>query len=172
MSLTAKPLQLPWNESVLHKLIIGRAENHLPSLDLISGKGSYLLGMVLTPAQILRIGSLGEHRFAAGCYLYAGSARGSGGLRARLNHHLRPAQHPHWHVDYVRTAAQVEVIWWMEGADHECVWSQALASAPEGSIPLAGLGASDCRNGCPAHLIGWQGEWEQVDCYLRIAISG
>jgi Uri superfamily endonuclease len=35
----------------------------------------------------------------------------------------------------------------------ECVWSQALAALPGATIPVRGLGSSDCRSGCGAHLV-------------------
>jgi hypothetical protein len=37
----------------------------------------------------------------------------------------------------------------------ECLWSQILTKKSGAFIPRAGFGASDCRNGCPAHLIGF-----------------
>jgi Uri superfamily endonuclease len=36
----------------------------------------------------------------------------------------------------------------------ECAWSRALAALPGAMMPVRGLGASDCRSGCAAHLIG------------------
>ncbi len=40
----------------------------------------------------------------------------------------------------------------------ECRWSQALAELPGACVPLPGFGASDCRLGCPAHLVVFAGE--------------
>ena len=44
---------------------------------------------------------------APGCYVYAGSARGPGGIRARVRRHLRPDKTPHWHIDQVTAYAKL-----------------------------------------------------------------
>ena len=61
------------------------------------------------------VGALGERTFAAGDYLYTGSARRN--LEARIARHLSWGENPqrkrHWHVDYLlavragRSAEQV-----------------------------------------------------------------
>ncbi len=38
----------------------------------------------------------------------------------------------------------------------ECRWSQAVAGLSGVSVPAPGFGASDCRCGCPAHLVAIQ----------------
>ena len=40
-------------------------------------------------AQPISIGRLGQQHFPIGDYFYVGSARGAGGLRARVGRHLR-----------------------------------------------------------------------------------
>jgi histidyl-tRNA synthetase len=82
-----------------------------------------------------------------GLYLYCGSARGPGGLRARLARHLRREKRPHWHIDQITLAGAVEGAWVEEGGD-ECALNEALSHLP---APLEGFGGSDCRR-CPAHL--------------------
>ena len=57
--------------------------------------GSYVLVL-----HISRVAQLGAHGSKAGFYCYADSARGPGGLRARLSRHLRQHKKPHWHIDY------------------------------------------------------------------------
>jgi Uri superfamily endonuclease len=104
----------------------------------------------------LEIGRLGWFTFPAGALFYAGSARGPGGLRARLNHHLNPAKHPHWHIDWLRRAALVRGGWYAAvPGSLECTWSQALLLLPGAVAPIPGFGASDCANHCPAHLIAF-----------------
>lgn len=117
-------------------------------------KGTYLLILCL-PADIagLRVGRLGQFNFAAGYYLYVGSAFGPGGLDARLSYHARRhKQHPHWHVDYLRAQARLMESWAI-GCDTplERPLVYALAQAPELSVPAPGFGASDST--CPSHLL-------------------
>jgi Uri superfamily endonuclease len=98
------------------------------------------------------VGRLGRVRFSAGWYAYAGSARGPGGLAARISRHLRSPKPQRWHVDYLREHAQPVQIWYALGArKRECAWVQALSGLPGASVPVRRFGASDCR--CPAHLV-------------------
>ena len=117
--------------------------------------GSYTLVLALGQARVLTIGRLGEVVLPAGVYAYAGSAFGSGGLRARLGRHLRGDGVTHWHIDYLRAQARVaDCFYTVSDTPLECVWSRALAALPGALIPVPGFGASDCRSGCGAHLIG------------------
>ncbi len=126
-------------------------------------KGSYILVLWLAAPQVLRVGKLGEFAFQAGYYLYVGSACGAGGLAGRLKHHLKP-QKLHWHIDYLRSVAQLQEIWFTEDRQHnesnndwqqsewhsECQWAAELAKLNQLSCPYRGFGSSDCR--CVAHL--------------------
>jgi Uri superfamily endonuclease len=99
----------------------------------------------------LRVGALGEVRIAPGFLVYVGSARGPGGLRARLAHHVRVATRPHWHLDYLRAEACVLGAWLCASPDPlEHGWARALERTRGAAIPAAGFGSSDCA--CPAHL--------------------
>jgi len=122
--------------------------------------GTYALFLTLSAPAKLTIGKLGAFAFPTGEYVYTGSARGPGGVGARLRHHLRPAQRPHWHIDYLRTRAvvtggvyvvQEEVS--TGSMPLECAWSQALLALPGASVPVQGFGASDCACHCKAHLV-------------------
>ena len=116
--------------------------------------GTYCLVLMVDRQTSLRIGRLGEHLFLSGRYVYVGSARGPGGLCARLKHHLRPAEKPHWHIDWLRIASRVEDVYWAAGeAATECDWLRALLELPGALVPLRGFGSSDCSRGCPAHLL-------------------
>lgn len=127
--------------------------------EIPAGPGSYLLALRIDVPICLEVGHLGNVEFKAGLYVYAGSAHGPGGLRARLSRHLHGEGHLHWHIDWLRRAAQVEQAAWQSGMEGlECVWSQSLARLPGAEIPRVGFGASDCRSGCPAHLIVWAGQ--------------
>lgn len=116
--------------------------------------GSYVLVLTLKRSRTLTIGRLGEVKLPAGEYAYAGSAFGSGGLRARLGRHLRGDGAKHWHIDTVRAVAEVRGCFYtVSDTRLECAWSQALAATLGATIPVQGFGASDCRAGCAAHLI-------------------
>ena len=125
--------------------------------DTPSEKGCYLLRLSLEQAAFIKVGKLGETLFESGYYFYAGSALGRGGLRGRLRHHL--SSHPkfHWHIDWVIPYMRIQG-WAVEtGLERkECLWSQALFRMPGAFCPLPGFGASDCRNGCISHLIGFK----------------
>jgi Uri superfamily endonuclease len=116
-------------------------------------KGSYILVMQLErPLEGLAIGRLGHFDFAAGFYLYVGSAYGSGGLAARLAHHQRRLKaRPHWHIDYLRGQARLREAWSVAGPRRmECAWCEALAAHPAVSAPVPGFGSSDTN--CGTHL--------------------
>jgi Uri superfamily endonuclease len=115
--------------------------------------GSYVFWLRLPQPQDLVVGRLGSFTFPAGDYLYMGSARGAGGLRARLERHLRGDGKSHWHIDHLRTAAQARGFGFETSSIKECTWSQRLVPLPEACIPVPGFGASDCRSGCSAHLV-------------------
>lgn len=141
--------------------------------------GVYALLLVLHEPITLNVGRLGEAFFPAGDYVYLGSARGPGGLRARLGRHLRSGKsrratpRPHWHIDHLRRRADVFGYCYrvlhseghpaeMSSDSHpgsfECAWSQAVGALPGAHIPLPRFGASDCRSGCAAHLVAFPRE--------------
>ena len=114
--------------------------------------GTYVLILKLTDIAVVDVGRLGHFQFMSGWYAYAGSARGPGGLAARISRHLRSHKPLHWHVDYLRAVARPVEIWYAVGTrKRECIWAKALAGLSNASIPASRFGASDC--GCPAHLI-------------------
>jgi Uri superfamily endonuclease len=115
-------------------------------------RGSYALGLALDSEANLAVGRLGAFVFPPGYYLYVGSARGPGGLPARLGRHRRREKRPHWHVDYLRLRARLVERWTVLSEERlECVWAQALLAMPGACIVAPGFGASDC--GCSSHLI-------------------
>jgi Uri superfamily endonuclease len=124
--------------------------------------GSYALFLKLPVQKKLAIGKFGVNEFLAGFYIYFGSARGPGGLRARLGRHLRTGKKHHWHVDALRAVTEVQGYCYLidqtpkkSRTPAECQWSQKLIEMPGAQIPLPGFGASDCKMGCPAHLLFW-----------------
>jgi Uri superfamily endonuclease len=120
--------------------------------ELPSKTGTYILRLHLNEKTRLTIGKRGDFVFPAGAYFYAGSAAGSGGLRGRLAHHLRPVRKPHWHIDYLRQAASLRAIWYtVSQTVYEHRWANILLALPESTIIAPGFGSSDCT--CPTHLI-------------------
>jgi Uri superfamily endonuclease len=120
----------------------------------LKNKGSYVLILRLTSAQILQVGKLGPLHFQPGYYAYTGSAFGPGGLGARLKHHLSPLKpnaRLHWHIDYFRQAAAPAGIWINEGQRfREHIFASILRKMTDDGPSLKGFGCSDCS--CPSHL--------------------
>ena len=116
--------------------------------------GTYALLLRVPGRQQLRIGGLGTRDLVAGWYVYAGSARGHGGIRARVSRHLCHDKKRRWHIDYVRVVAGVrDVRWTLDRrlTEHDVIAS--VLSLPGAIIPVVGFGSSDCRSGCRAHLV-------------------
>ncbi len=115
--------------------------------------GTYLLQLHAAEPVALTVGGLGAFTLPAGIYVYAGSAHGAGGLAARLARHLRAEKRRHWHIDALTAALPVVAVWTMASRERlECVWVQGVLAAGA-SAPIRGFGSSDCRAGCPAHLL-------------------
>jgi Uri superfamily endonuclease len=112
--------------------------------------GAYVLVLGCRRARTIRVGRRGEVRLRVGWYVYAGSAFGPGGLRARVGHHLRPAARPHWHIDYLRAAVRLAAVWYSRGRRCEHEWAARIAAVPGAAVLLRGFGSSDC--GCETHL--------------------
>ncbi len=113
--------------------------------------GTYVLVLCLKQPMTVQIGRLGIFSLPAGFYTYVGSAMGSGGLAARLGHHLKVSPRPHWHIDYLRQVAPIQEIWFLEApARRECDWAALLGNLSGASVPIPRFGASDCH--CSTHL--------------------
>ena len=116
--------------------------------------GTYALLFHLRRAVTITVGALGVLHLKPGFYVYVGSARGSGGLAARIGRHLRPEKRAHWHIDHLtRQIRPVAVFYTTEPQIRECHWVQRLLEAPGTTVPLPGMGSSDCQAGCPAHFL-------------------
>lgn len=116
--------------------------------------GIYVFALANERARRIAIGRLGSFSFDRGLYLYVGSAKGPGGIAARLRHHCRPSASPRWHLDYLRLRTRPAAAWvGLGGEQRECSWASLL----EGDTTLvrgpAGFGASDCR--CETHLFSY-----------------
>lgn len=122
--------------------------------------GAYALLIALDAPLATDVGALGPLRLDAGTYLYCGSARGPGGLRARIARHLRGAARPHWHVDHLIRSGRIADVVAVPGGSECALLARALAFAHV-AVPAPGFGSSDCRR-CPAHLVRIDGDAEAV----------
>ena len=113
--------------------------------------GTYALIFSAYRKNQLKIGKLGTLQLKPGFYIYIGSAFGPGGLKARIAHHRKRANRPHWHIDYLSSFLELIEIWHTYDPIHrEHQWAKTIASTRGASVPLSGFGASDCR--CNSHL--------------------
>lgn len=143
-----------------------QAVNELPALP-----GTYVLVIDVPHPLRLVVGRLGCIGFIPGRYLYVGSARGPGGLRARISRHVRTERRQHWHIDALTDAAPVTEVWYDDGARRlECAWAALLAGMPGCASPVPGFGASDCA--CSTHLfLPPPGSIEQAYAALTQAVQ-
>ena len=116
----------------------------------VSAHGTYLLLLECDKQVELSIGKLGNMTTEPGYYLYVGSAFGPGGIQARINHHKHIAVHPHWHIDYLRAAAEFMDAWCVYDTRCEHEWAYSLMQSEAAAMPLIGFGSSDCD--CATHL--------------------
>lgn len=113
--------------------------------------GAYLLVIELdTPVQT-DLSRLGSPRLASGDYVYAGSAKGPGGLMARVNRHFRQDKTMRWHVDRLTLKAGTMAALLVAGG-YECDLVQRLLTSGRFETAIPGFGSSDCRT-CDSHLL-------------------
>ncbi len=128
-----------------------------------STPGSYVLVVDLPVGLAVTIAGKYAGTLLPGRYLYCGSAKGPGGLRARLARHMRRDKALRWHVDQLTTAGAVRGAWVFPGGD-ECHLARCLSQLP---APIAGFGSSDCSR-CRSHLA----EWTDNGTLLFAALGG
>lgn len=114
--------------------------------------GAYVLAIELPRPIALALPKRALVTLASGRYLYCGSAKGPGGLRARIARHMRCGKPIRWHIDNLTEAGDVLGAWTIVGGD-ECQLVASLAHLP---MPIDGFGSSDCRS-CRSHLLHWPG---------------
>jgi Uri superfamily endonuclease len=115
--------------------------------------GAYALILRLEKEAAIDLPRLSPAPIAPGWYLYAGSAYGPGGLRARLARHFRPAKKLHWHIDRLTSIYAPAAALSVPGGDECAVVSELIASGTF-RFAFAGFGATDCRQ-CKSHLLAW-----------------
>jgi Uri superfamily endonuclease len=123
------------------------------AMDLPEAKGTYVLIASVVQMKRLEIGRLGAYDIVPGFYAYVGSALGSGGLRARLGHHLESTASPHWHIDYLLGVAEPVEVWYTtahQKLEHQ--WAELLQEAPHFRVPIPRFGSSDYHRSRLSHL--------------------
>ena len=117
--------------------------------------GAYALILDVPDTLALSRPRRGRDVLSAGWYIYAGSARGPGGIRARLARHMRQDKAVHWHIDQV-TARKGTRMWAAPLPDRtECDLVSDLTVSGRFVATHPGFGSSDCKH-CTAHLLMWR----------------
>ena len=122
--------------------------------EMRADSGSYSLVIRLLRPDSVAGGALGTVQFKKGFYVYTGRAKRN--LRARIERHTRSEKRLHWHIDYLlnEESARVADVVVRPGLERsECEMNRHIASLPGAETSVPGFGASDCANGCGAHLV-------------------
>ena len=114
----------------------------------------------------VQVGKLGIIELEIGYYLYAGSAFGPGGIKARVSRHLKKRKPKHWHLDYLSGALTPLEVWFThDPVRREHDWAELL-SDQKSVKPVNGFGCSDCH--CEAHFFFRQSQPGVVDFRRRL----
>lgn len=109
--------------------------------------GSYLMLLHLPREVTTVVGSLGIRTFAAGHYLYVGTAARN--LDRRMARHRRKKTAVHWHIDHLKGHAdRCTAIPIRSSSPLEHELAAAVGRIADGCV--ADFGSSDCD--CPGHL--------------------
>lgn len=130
-------LEIPWD------LIRGEAKD----------RGSYMVVLRLPRSRKVKIGSLKEHRFKEGYYVYVGSAKRENLLSSRINRHRRKfKEKPHWNIDHFRPLTQFRATLPIRTEDDlECMMADSLRDLTGQDTPKD-FGSHGCRGKCRSHL--------------------
>lgn len=120
-------------------------------LELPSQAGTYCLTFHCSSLSQVTVGKLGTYQIVPGYYCYIGSAFGRGGIKSRIQRHLKINKGNHWHLDYLRPYLEpVEIYYTTDTIKREHEWAELLLKEKNSSIPINKFGSSDCH--CPTHL--------------------
>jgi sugar fermentation stimulation protein A len=132
----------------------------------VEDSGVYMLALQIDQEQMISIGGRGEVRFAAGWYIYAGSARRN--LTKRVGWHLRRRKRFHYHIDYLRARASAVRAFPVRGSRvEECRLASLLRAAARSEV--RGFGCSDCD--CPSHLFYFRENPAHLPEYQKLLVS-
>jgi Uri superfamily endonuclease len=114
--------------------------------------GAYILELHLERSIVVTVGRLGTFPLGPGRLRYYGSARGPGGLRARIGRHRRRlSRRDRWHIDALTRVSTVTGIW-IDLDASECDLVRHDLETGGWRCAVAGFGSSDCST-CAAHLL-------------------
>lgn len=104
-------------------------------------KGAYVL-LLNSPGLDILVGSLGRVSIPRGLICYIGSAKGPGGLKARIMRHFRRDKVRKWHIDYLTANPEIKTLGALAvvGGD-ESALVKLVSELGEPLIP--GFGCSD-----------------------------
>ena len=117
-------------------------------------KGCYILFIRFKKEILIKIGALGTHQILKGVYAYVGSAKGPGGLEARVGRHFKKNKRVKWHIDYLTVRPEC----FLEGVvmiESETLKERELVELLEnigGTHTIKGFGNSDDKS-TVSHLL-------------------
>ena len=112
--------------------------------------GLYQLLLYLPENRQITVGSKGLCNFAAGYYVYTGSAKRN--LQARISRHIRRRKKVRWHIDYLTLhSVCLGHRAYLSPQFSECQLHAATLKLTGAAMPVKGFGASDCS--CFSHLV-------------------
>ncbi len=111
--------------------------------------GAYLLLVEVPQVARVKLPNRPRARLVPGRYIYAGSAYGPGGLKARVSRHMRRAKRCCWHIDQLTKIGNVLGVWAFPGGI-ECDLVEMNSAVP---VPIVEFGSTDCKR-CRSHLLG------------------
>ena len=126
--------------------------NREPQIDTLKTQpGTYALVLYCRISRKVKVGKRGFISLIPGYYIYVGSAFGPGGLRARVQRHIRKSTKKHWHIDYIKWFTRPLEIWYSYNPmirEHQ--WAEIFNRSKQTRILMKGFGSSDCT--CTTHL--------------------
>lgn len=126
-------------------------ENVKSVSEIQSLSGAYLLILKSQISTTIEIGKIGSMDVQKGYYFYVGSAFGPGGIKARVNRHLKHDKSLRWHIDYLRSHCLLKQVFISYSTEkQESDWVYRLLHHPSYSIAFNRFGASDSCY--PSHL--------------------
>ncbi len=99
--------------------------------------------LIISRGATLEIGKLGTFEIPSGVLAYAGSAKGPGGLGARIGRHFAKGKTVRWHIDYLTEIMDVPCALALPGEEEISI---ARILREVGKPLIRGFGCSDRRS--------------------------